>query len=404
MATPILSWIPMTLLAIAPSTATFIIAYTLVGFSLGFHLPPLYLTCVEIFIDLPQWRARAGALLWVVWSVVVASESLVAYIIDSIVRRAVNDDDGLAAPFSAWRVLILSLLCLQLPIPLLLWFFMPESPAWLKSKGKIDAYEAVMRSLQGKIVKDKAIERDSAGLLNPVAQINESSSSREGKIVMDDSGADAACRQRNNNLSTSMSSRQLGLLSWKEKYLGRRIITLTLASILSWFAVSIAYYGLYLNAKSFSNDIYVGSAISSLEQIPAYYFTADIINTIGRRRTQCVCFTIGGIAMLLLSIITSDTAKNVLAFLSLLVISVSFGTVYTYTAELYPVTLRGDALGIGIVSSRAGSVLAPQIQILLGALSEAAPQAIFGILSLLAAGANAILPETLKTGIDSEEL
>ena len=153
------------------------------------------------------------------------------------------------------------------------------------------------------------------------------------------------------------------------------------------------YYGLFLNSASFSDSLYVGTTISTLEQVLPYWYAARVMDAMGRRRTQVLCFGVGAVACALCGVLTGPV-MNALGFLALLVISMSFAVVYTFTSELFPTSLRGRMLGLGLFASRAGSVLAPQVQVLFGAISPSVPAAVFGVSSLLAVGANLMLPET----------
>ena len=64
----------------------------------------------------------------------------------------------------------------------------------------------------------------------------------------------------------------------------------------------------------------------------------------------------------------------------------SFALIYNYTAELYPVVIRSNGVGIGSIAGRVGGILFPFVLDLKGKVNnghgEYLPMAIFGSLAI----------------------
>lgn len=86
----------------------------------------------------------------------------------------------------------------------------------------------------------------------------------------------------------------------------------------------------------------------------------------------------------------------VLFLLSKLTITMSFGTLYIYTVEIFPTNLRQTLLSACSMIGRVGSMIAPQTP-LLSKVWVPLPMLIFGCLGITSGVAILRLPETLNT-------
>ena len=77
-------------------------------------------------------------------------------------------------------------------------------------------------------------------------------------------------------------------------------------------------------------------------------------------------------------------------------ISMTFAIAYLYTAELFPTNVRNVAVGTASTFARIGSMSAPYIVDLLGAVHASIPVIIFGCFSVAAGLLSLMLPETLN--------
>ncbi|XP_025939719.1 putative transporter SVOPL isoform X2 [Apteryx rowi] len=175
----------------------------------------------------------------------------------------------------------------------------------------------------------------------------------------------------------------------------------TLQIWIIWLGIAFAYYGVILaSAELLERDIVCGSPAPAGEEAgdvseesrspchcrlfgPSAYQTMIIstvgeialnplnilgINFLGRRLSLCITMTCTALFFLLLNICTSSAGMTGFLFMLRALVSANFNTIYIYTAEVYPTTMR--ALGMGTSGSlcRVGAMVAPFIaQVLMSA-------------------------------------
>ena len=85
---------------------------------------------------------------------------------------------------------------------------------------------------------------------------------------------------------------------------------------------------------------------------------------------------------------------QIVAFTSMLGLTLSFSVIYIFTSELFPTTFRGLGFGVTNIGARLGGILAPYI-VELQFFGKRTPSIIFGILALIGGIASLVfLPET----------
>ncbi|XP_011923651.1 PREDICTED: putative transporter SVOPL isoform X2 [Cercocebus atys] len=184
--------------------------------------------------------------------------------------------------------------------------------------------------------------------------------------------------------------------------LDAKYLRTTLQIWVIWLGISFAYYGVILaSAELLERDLVCGSKADSEvvvtggnsgeSQSPCYchmfapsdYRTMIIstigeialnplnilgINFLGRRLSLSITMGCTALFFLLLNICTSSAGLIGFLFMLRALVAANFNTVYIYTAEVYPTTMR--ALGMGISGSlcRIGAMVAPFIsQVLMSA-------------------------------------
>ena len=169
----------------------------------------------------------------------------------------------------------------------------------------------------------------------------------------------------------------------------------TLILLYIWFANVLVYFGFTLNSgKLFPGDLHVNILISAALEFLAYTVSIFSFLYLGRRLSISSFMVLGGLSLLLTTVVTSEVGKSVFSQLGKLMITASFAMVYQFTTELFPTVVRTAGLGFCSFFSRIGSILAPFLGREMGALSPSAPVLIFGLISLLAGLLTLLLPET----------
>ncbi|XP_067231965.1 solute carrier family 22 member 4-like isoform X1 [Chanodichthys erythropterus] len=257
-----------------------------------------------------------------------------------------------------WRTLLMAL---TVPgffcIPL--WWFIPESPRWLLSQGRVDEAEAILR----KAAKMNGVK--APDVIFPLLQ------SREN-----------AGRLQTYSLCDLVKS--------------SNICCITVLLCLVWSAVSIGYCALSLNTSSLHGNIYLNCLLSAVVEVPALIMAWLMLRHWPRRLCLSSTLSLGGLVLLFIHLIPQHMSSVAISLVMLgkFGLSAAFAIVYPATAELYPTILRNTALGTCSMASRVGSISAPYF-IYLGGYYKSLPYILIGSLNVLSGLLSLLLPESL---------
>nr|XP_055036391.1 organic cation/carnitine transporter 2-like [Misgurnus anguillicaudatus] len=257
-----------------------------------------------------------------------------------------------------WRML---LIVLTIPgffyIPL--WWFIPESPRWLLSQGRVKEAEAILR----KAAKMNGVQ--APDVIFPRLQSMENT----GKM-------------QTFNLFVLVKSTNI------------RCITFLLSLV--WFTVSIGYCALSLNTSNLHGNIYLNSLLSAVVEVPALIMAWLMFRCWPRRLCLSSTLLLGGLVLLIIHFIPEDlnSVSISLVMLGKFGLSAAFSIAYPASAELYPTVLRSSALGVCSMVSRVGSITAPYF-IYLGSYYRSLPYILIGGLNVFSGLLCVLLPESL---------
>ncbi|EAA01806.3 AGAP001202-PA [Anopheles gambiae str. PEST] len=316
-----------------------------------------YTTAFILSLELVEPRLR----------VIVKSVILVAYALAEAVLGL------LAMTFRDWRTLSIVLFVPGvLSIPLL--YTTVESVRWLLTKDR---------------------QSDVVNILQRVAKAN-------GRPPLPNSTLDEFYLQQRAKLdaeqATDGGKRKSFLQLVGETCQHRRLLLRIANCAFCWFTNAMVYYGLTLNSVTLAGDKYSNFIFITLAEIPPSLAINFILNRFGRRKTQCGSLLLSGLFCLLaLTALKDITWLNVSLFLmSKMAISLSFSTLYIYTAEIFPTNLRQSFISFCSMVGRFGSMLAPQMP-LLQTLWAPLPMVLFGSVAVLSGILILEFPET--TGV-----
>uniref|UniRef100_A0A672HLR9 Solute carrier family 22 member 13-like n=1 Tax=Salarias fasciatus TaxID=181472 RepID=A0A672HLR9_SALFA len=266
---------------------------------------------------------------------------------------------GAAYLISNWRILQIVLYSPLVIVVAIFYWVLPESARWLLTQGrKEEAVKLIQRTAK---MNGRNITKD---LLNNVRTLENKCQIKKGNV----------------------------LDLFRIPYLRKR--TLIMSCV--WFATSLTYFGLSLNVGTFGLDVYLTQLIFGLVEIPARLITLPCLQYFGRRMWQSGTLIFGGLACLVILFVPRDlpTVVTVLAVLGKFTACSIFITVYIYTAELYPTSLRQNGLGVNGMFGRVAGILAPPIR-LLEVYHYTIPMLLYGLFPIVAGGLSFLLPETL---------
>nr|XP_057942636.1 organic cation/carnitine transporter 2-like isoform X2 [Doryrhamphus excisus] len=236
-----------------------------------------------------------------------------------------------------------------------LWWFIPESPRWLITQGRVAEAEAIIRDAARKN-KNEA----------PLVIFRGSESLPPGRVYT-----------------------MLDVLRSKN------LRCITLMCLVLWMAINVGYFGLSLNTSNLSGNPFVNCFLSATAEVPAYIVSTWLLRKCPRRALLSTFLFIGGGVLLLIQFIptTLEYVALALEMTGKFGFTMAFSIVYIYTAELYPTVLRNVGMGMCSSAARIGSITAPYV-IYLGSYNKALPYILMGSLTIASSVVNFFLPET----------
>lgn len=152
----------------------------------------------------------------------------------------------------------------------------------------------------------------------------------------------------------------------------------TMILCFTWFTTGYVYYGLSLNLGDLGGDLLTNFAIAGLLEVPAFALSILAMQKYGRRPVQAAIMFGSGLGSLLAipfyllnsnaSIKSLDPSNSIqlvnisLGMLIKFCISISYYTVYIYSAEVYPTLVRQVGVGSNAAASRFGMLIAPFVK------------------------------------------
>ncbi|XP_037088471.1 organic cation transporter protein-like [Pollicipes pollicipes] len=178
-----------------------------------------------------------------------------------------------------------------------------------------------------------------------------------------------------------------------------RMLAVTGCLFFGWFVNSLVFYGILLNTGDFGEDIYLNACLGGVVEIPAYALCTYATYRLGRRR-PISCTMVGAGLACLLTLACEKGAYQYdwpivsLAMISRFCITASFGSIYIYSAELFPTAVRNTGLASCSFAARFGGILAPLLLLLRDEVHPAFPVVVFGLAAMVAGLTILLLPET----------
>ncbi|XP_058126789.1 organic cation transporter protein-like [Anopheles ziemanni] len=277
----------------------------------------------------------------------------------------------LAMYFRDWRVL-LRILYISGLIALPLLYTTAESVRWLLSKNrKKDALTILLRAadLNGKKLSPSVVE--------------------------------SFCNKSDDECSAEMENSKPFTQLVREAFATRGLVLRVVNCSFCWLTNTMVYFGLSLNSVSLSGNKYLNFILVSLVELPGFFLMQLILDRFGRKKTLFTTLIGSGLFCIVSVFIAGADVPQLnlaLFLLSKLCITMSFGTLYIYTVEIFPTNLRQSLLSTCSMFGRIGSMVAPQTP-LLSKFWEPLPMILFGCLGITSGIAILQFPETLNTDL-----
>jgi len=318
----------------------FLACRVVVGFFCPGTFPQMFILISEIVTD--KYRAFAGVSIFIAAAVGAAVLCLKAYLIPH------------------WRSL--TIVCsAPYSILLLCYFFVPESVAFHRVKGKVD----------------KAMKT-----LHRITEWN-GTSIPQGVVLSMPTTFGRATKPRHTSPLDLFRSRKLALL--------------TLVQCYTWFAGGVAYVGLFLAAEDLDGGLYRDFIMMTIGEIVGNVIIVFLMERVGRKSCTVASMFIGSLICIALGFTPSSgfaLVRLLFGILGKATLTASFNAMHTWSVELFPTTMRGEAMGVLQVAVRIGTGSAPWVANELKKLHRSAPFVTIGAVSLVAFFVMFYLPET----------
>ncbi|CAH9119827.1 unnamed protein product [Cuscuta epithymum] len=275
---------------------------------------------------------------------------------------------GIAYLFKTWRSLYIASSIPSILFVFLILPFIEESPRWCLIRGKVDAAMRIMKN---------------------IAKSNGKHLPENVQLVLDS--------EVNKDYLTDDESSVKGI-SGSLFDVMRLPLTRTrlFVAVTINFTMATVYYGLSLNAVNLGTNLYMNVALNAVAEMPAYFFTAILLDKVGRKPLTIGTHWFSGIFCLAGSLMkgygTWKVIRMVCGVLGIFGMAGTYNLLFIYTVELFPTTVRNAALGCTTQASQFGAILSPLIVVLGGGI----PFAIFGAFGICGGFLGFFLPETLN--------
>ncbi|CAL4104887.1 unnamed protein product, partial [Meganyctiphanes norvegica] len=227
-----------------------------------------------------------------------------------------------------WRMLHLILCIPVYPLPFIA-IFMDKSPRWLVQKGYIEDAHSILEkaaNLNGGIAPSKEYLK---------------------KYIVQNKSKEYIKKTNNcENIVTKIATRGKILFGTKS------MIKMSLITPLVWFFTSSVYYGIPLNAHSFTNNPFLYISIVGLAEVPSCLFGSFLLKRIGNIKTVIAMLLVPACSLILV-LVTPDTViwiRWVLVGLAVMAIGLVQNTCMVLTNEIFPTVVRSTGFSICLMA------------------------------------------------------
>lgn len=101
--------------------------------------------------------------------------------------------------------------------------------------------------------------------------------------------------------------------------------------------------------------------VSAAMELPGTVIVLFLISRVSRLKILIGGNILSGVSLILITVVSNANIQVFLASLGLVGMAISFPTIYLYSGELFPTVVRNVGVGLGSISARIGSIIAPYI-------------------------------------------
>lgn len=234
--------------------------------------------------------------------------------------------------------------------------FLPESPKWLLSTGRVD---------------------DAIDKLKRIAKVNKK---EIPPTLIEQFKATANIQQEKNDSYKEIFKRSL---------IRRSFILITLVYISS----VVVFDALIRSVILIDFDFFVAFSLISFTEFPSLIVVALIMDWLGRRWLTIIVMLISSIFSVLSVYVATGLQSVLCAIIARFAVNMSYNAAMQWAPELLPTPVRGAGISLIHIFGFVAILLSPYI-VYLNTVHDELPMIIVGAIALLGAVAAAFLPET----------
>ncbi|XP_063078346.1 organic cation/carnitine transporter 2-like [Engraulis encrasicolus] len=263
-----------------------------------------------------------------------------------------------------WRTLqiVLSVVVVFIFTPL--FWYIPESPRWLITQGRLNEAEAIIRA---------AAKRNGITSPEKIFQLEHIADTKESE------------NESNNQKK----------YTWLDLIKTANVRNITVLNIIIWLAISVGFYGLSLNFSNMDGDLYRNNLLSASMDILGNVFVWFAIHYAPHRVVLPFSLLVEGALLLLILFVPQELSgvTITLALIGRLVVAGAFAFAFVYATELFPTVIRNMGLSAASAAARIGSAVSPYVAHT-STYNKTLPFILMGTLSIFSGGLSLLLPET----------
>jgi len=175
------------------------------------------------------------------------------------------------------------------------------------------------------------------------------------------------------------------------------LLTRMLNCSFAWICCTFVYYGLTMHSVGISGNMYINYIAVALIEIPAYIAANFSLSRMGRKYSLSSSLLLSGMACIGFVFTPEDdrTLRLILFLAGKFSVTISYASIYLYTTEMFPTSLRHSSMSFCSTFGRIGSMIAPQVPIL-AQISKSLPLVLFSVMATCSGALSLLFPETLN--------
>ncbi|KAG1673925.1 Organic cation transporter protein [Nymphon striatum] len=273
---------------------------------------------------------------------------------------------GLGYGIRSWEFLQLAYTVPLVPVLIILYFYLPESPRWLLTNGKIPECVTVLEN----IMRVNKIQID--GDVDIEEKLNE-----EYKQILHDKAVGGK-----KNALDLIRTPKMRLRSF--------------CMFFCWFVTSFVYYAQSMSAGDLGGNPHINFFLSGAVEIPATLLVIFVTVKFGRKKSLMFLTLVGGLGCLFTIPVPDDMVwlRVTFAMIGKFGMSANFPLIYIYASEIFPTPVRNVGVGTSSMFGRVGTAISPYVKEVALHTNRHVPQGIAGALALICVVLAWFLPET----------